>query len=275
MERGRGECPTSSEPSRRKSEAAEQASARFGVSPPESMTDQRQHRGPHPRDESLFGVPFHAVLREAAAHFAWLLERGYSSEAALKLVGDHFSLTVRQRQALQRGTCGDTALNRRAARQLAPSDVAGRVLLVDGFNVLISIEAALSGGLVLIGRDGVHRDLASVHGTYRAVSETPKAIEQWITATCALAPTSVHVYLDAPVSNSGRLAQLIRSSCPANAWQVELVANPDSVLKSAHEGVIASSDGIILEQCNEWIDLVAWTIEYHQINCWKLDMRSE
>ncbi|MGE5788892.1 MAG: DUF434 domain-containing protein, partial [Myxococcales bacterium] len=165
------------------------------------MPDQRQHRGPHPRDESLFGVQFHAVLREAAVHFAWLLERGYSSDAALKLVGDHFSLTVRQRQALQRGTCGDAARAQRLARRILPPEVANRVLLVDGFNVLISIEAALSGGLVLIGRDGVHRDLASVHGTYRAVSETPKAIEQWIAATCALAPASVHVYLDAPVSN--------------------------------------------------------------------------
>lgn len=237
------------------------------------MPDQRQHRGPHPRDESLFGMQYHAVLREAVAHFAWLLERGYSDDAALKLVGDHFSLTVRQRQALQRGTCSDTALARRHARRIAPREVAGRALFVDGFNVLISIESALSGGLVLIGRDGVHRDLASVHGTYRAVQETPKAVEQWIAATLALEPAAVHVYLDAPVSNSGRLAQLIRSRCPDPAWSVELVANPDAVLKAVQDGVVASSDGIILEQCAHWTDLVAWTIAYHQLECWRLDLR--
>ena len=48
---------------------------------------------------------------------------------------------------------------------------------LDGFNCVITLEAALSGGLVLIGRDGCLRDLSSIHGTYRAVSETPRAVE--------------------------------------------------------------------------------------------------
>ena len=70
------------------------------------MPDSRQHRGPHPRDAELFAEAALPRLREAVAHYSWLLGRGYAEVAALALVGDHFQLTVRQRQAVQRASCG-------------------------------------------------------------------------------------------------------------------------------------------------------------------------
>lgn len=237
------------------------------------MPDHREHRGPHPRDRELFGDAKHARLREAVEHLTWLLERGYSDDAALKLVGDRFGLTVRQRQAVRRCSCSDTALVRRRAHRVAPEALAGRPLFVDGFNVLIGVECALSGALLLVGRDGAYRDLASVHGTYRTVNETPEAVTLWISATEKLAPSGVHVYLDAPVSNSGRLAELVRAASPTESWSVELVSSPDRLLESVRDGVVASADGVILDECGHWIDLVAWTVEQHRIPCWRLDLR--
>ena len=52
----------------------------------------------------------------------------------------------------------------------------GEQVVIDGFNLLITLEAALSGGLVLLCRDGCLRDLSSVHGSYRSVQETERAI---------------------------------------------------------------------------------------------------
>jgi hypothetical protein len=49
-------------------------------------------------------------------------------------------------------------------------------LWIDGYNVLTSIEAALSGGVILRARDGCYRDMASMHGSYRKVEETISAI---------------------------------------------------------------------------------------------------
>ena len=45
-------------------------------------------------------------------------------------------------------------------------------LLIDGYNVLTTVESALAHGLLLIGRDGCMRDLASMHGSWRKVDET-------------------------------------------------------------------------------------------------------
>src|SRR6266404_1471952 len=51
-------------------------------------------------------------------------------------------------------------------------DPASWPLLIDGFNLILTLESALGGGVMLVGRDGCYRDMASVHGTYRRVEET-------------------------------------------------------------------------------------------------------
>src|SRR5690606_18093138 len=95
---------------------------------------------------------------------------------ATKIVGDRYNLTARQRTAIQRCAAPDQAVAGRAARRLTPAQAAGRPLLLDGYNVLTTVEAALAGGVLLVGRDGCLRDLASVHGTWRCVEETRPAL---------------------------------------------------------------------------------------------------
>ena len=62
------------------------------------MPDRRQHRGQHPDDQRLFDEAYREILRIAVAEYSWLLTRHYATDSALKLVGDHHGLTVRQRQ---------------------------------------------------------------------------------------------------------------------------------------------------------------------------------
>src|SRR2546429_7739130 len=142
------------------------------------MPDRRQHRGPHPDDAALFGRPdvLH-TLRLRAGHLAWLLGRQYAPTAAVTLVGNHYQLHARQRQALARAVAAPAVARARRQRQVPATALAGTSLHVDGFNQLITIEAALSGGLVLRGHDGALRDLASVHGSYRTIIETQTALE--------------------------------------------------------------------------------------------------
>src|SRR5438552_2409238 len=141
------------------------------------MPDSRKHRGPGPQDLTWFGLEARAGLRAAVADLSWLLSRGYAVPSALKLVGDRYRLVERQRVAVLRSTCSDAALADRRSRELDPRSIRGRPLRIDGFNLILTLESALGGGVVLAGRDGCYRDLASVHGTYRKVDETRPAPE--------------------------------------------------------------------------------------------------
>lgn len=225
------------------------------------MPDKRSHRGPHPEDERLFAASVLPELRRAVADLSWMMTRGYAEKSALKLVGDRFNLTERQRIAVMRCSCSDFALARRRSHELTRDQVAGRTLLLDGYNVLTTIEAALAGGVILEGRDGCYRDMASMHGTFRKVQETGPAIEMLGETLASLAVSGCVLFLDSPVSNSGRLKKIIADIAAARGWdwQLELVMNPDPILCEA-EDIVATADSVILDRCRRWFNLARVTV---------------
>ena len=195
-------------------------------------------------------------LRLAVGDFSLLLTKGYAQKSALKLVGDKFSLTDRQRLAVMRSACSDKHLVSRNERRVEMDNLVGASMAVDGYNVLITIEAAMSGGFLFKGRDGCCRDLASIHGTYRKVTETIPAVEligEFLQETDAGRALWL---LDRPVSNSGRLKTLIGEVAEKNGWnwEIELVLSPDAELKKT-DLVVASSDSVVLDECGSWVNL--------------------
>jgi len=84
--------------------------------------------------------------------------------------------------------------------------------------VLITVEAAMSGGVIFVGRDGCFRDLASIHGTYRKVTETIPALQLIGEFLKEAGVTKALWLLDSPVSNSGRLKTLIGELADRNNW---------------------------------------------------------
>lgn len=220
------------------------------------MPDKRTHRGPHPADKKLFAEDAISSLLKAVADFSLLLTKGYAEKSALKLVGDRFSLTERQRLAVMRSACSDEQLVSRNRRRIGLEDLAGKTIAIDGYNVLITIEAAMSGGVIFKGRDGCFRDLASVHGTYRKVTETIPAVEM-IGQFLQESDVSEAVWLlDSPVSNSGRLKTLIGELARKNNWdwEIELLLSPDAELKKT-DLIVASSDSVVLDGCGCWLNL--------------------
>jgi hypothetical protein len=230
------------------------------------MPDLRQHRGRHPEDDRLFAADQWPNLRGAVDDLSWLLSRDYAPTGALKLVADRYSLAQRQRIAVARCACSDEARQSRQSRCVEPSQVRGEHLAIDGFNVLTTIEAALSGGVLLLARDGCLRDMASVHGTYRQVEETLPAVELAAACIARWQPAACTWYLDAPVSNSGRLKTVLRETAERAGlnWQVELVPSPDRVLAST-DAVVASADSVILDRCGRWLNFTSHVLADHPI----------
>ncbi|HUJ43074.1 MAG TPA: DUF434 domain-containing protein [Opitutaceae bacterium] len=226
------------------------------------MPDTRTHRGPHPEDAKLFAPAAWPALRRATTDLCWLLSRDYAAASALKLVGDRYQLAARQRAALERCACPDTARGERAARRLDAAALAGRALWLDGYNVLTTVEVALGGGVILAACDGTYRDIASMHGTYRKVAETLPALELLGQASAVSGASPWIWYLDRPVSNSGRLKRIMEDLARERGWpwQIELVPNPDAVLVAAME-IIVTADSVVLDQCRRWFNLTREVID--------------
>lgn len=247
------------------------------------MPDTRTHRGPHPRDAEQFAAERLPALQTATAHLCWLLSRGYVNPSALKLVGDRFALTERQRTAVLRSACSDDALADRTARRVEPWALRNRTLRIDGFNLVTTVEAALGGGVLLRGRDAAVRDMASMHGNYRRVAETRPALERIRDRLDELAPAAVHWLLDRPVSNSGRLATIIREIAGTRPWTAACVPDPDVLLRPGArldgeetggepaDFVAVTADAGVLDRCGAWCDLAS-AVTDRLPHVWRLDL---
>lgn len=228
------------------------------------MPSHQTHRGPAPEDNRFFAVRHLPALRAAAADLCWLLDRGYASRSALELVGNRHDLTSRQRMALSRFACSIEDATHREQLRVEFTSLSGQELWLDGYNVLSVLETALAGGIIIFSRDGCCRDIAGIHKRYRKVSETIPALDLIGKTVSALGVSVCRWWLDQPVSNSGRLKTLIRDTARKAGWnmEVELTFSPDHVLSHTPH-TIATSDGIVLDRCQRWVNLTRAIIAQH------------
>ena len=237
------------------------------------MPDKRTHRGANPADSKLFADAAIDELRLAVHDFSMLITKGYAAKSSLKLVCDKFSLTLRQRLAVMRSGCSDEQLKQRTQRQVRIEQAKKQRIAIDGYNVLITIEAAMGGGCIFKARDGCFRDLASIHGTYRKVSETIPALQLIGEFLKEKEIADCLWLLDSPVSNSARLKMLMGRLAKENNWNwdIELAISPDARLIKT-DAVAATSDSVILGKCKRWVNLTRAIIEAKIPNTWLVDL---
>jgi hypothetical protein len=236
------------------------------------MSERQSHRGAHPDDPRLFATDQVAKLRMACEEAAYLLGRGYNASSVVDVVGRRHELESRQRLALQRSMCSDAQRAARASRRLPLEGAQGRRLQIDGFNLIIGLEVALSGGLLLRGSDGALRDLAGLRGSYHTVDETERALELLGSLFAELGVAEAHFWLDAPVSNSGRLRARIlehaaRWSCPSS---VDLVPNPDANLAGLE--LVVSGDALVLDTAKSWLGLLEHALQKRLPGAWLVNL---
>jgi hypothetical protein len=213
------------------------------------------HRGAHPEDDEQFAHSELPVLREAVADLSWLRTRGYGDASALKLVGDRYRLKRRQRNAVARSACSDAERAHRLVRRRSPAELAGGWIDIDGFNVVISAEGLLGGAYLFVGRDRAYRDVDPVQGTYRIVKETVPALRAVQAALQEQRVVGVTWWLDAHVSNVGRLrSRLAEVDSAALTWEIRIDENVDDRLRDS-DRVVATSDSGILDRTESWCSI--------------------
>ncbi len=221
-----------------------------------------RHRGKHANDDKIFATKWHTIFADAAEDLSYLLGRNYGLKSALALVGNKYQLNSRQQRALSLITAPSTHIISRKAKQVSAATLQNKNILIDGYNLLISVEAALSGGYVFVSQDGCYRDIASVHGTYKRVEETAAAIGLIDKYIKKLGVKHTQWYFDAPVSNSGKLKTFLYEYTMANNchWDIDLVMNPDTTLVQANQ-ITVSCDSWIVDEVDAYFDLAGHIIK--------------
>jgi hypothetical protein len=232
------------------------------------MSEKTTRRGFDEEDYKWFSEDAVRKLRTAQEEVEWLLNRGYKISSIIDLVGGHYQFSVRQRNALQRATSSKSQYEKRKLAMLPIEAYKEECIYIDGFNLIIMLEVALSGSVLVLGNDGVLRDLAGLRGTYRIIDKTDEALILIGEALRQLKVPGVKFFLDAPVSNSGRLKNRILEH--SSGWnipaQVELVPSADPILSKMER--IVTGDSIILDECKSWFNLSREIVETYIKDAW-------
>lgn len=201
-------------------------------------------------------------IQDASIDFQYLLDHGFPRTGSLEFVGNHYLLNQLERNYLNRTVFSHEQIERRKSKLILLSDIEGRDVLLDGYNVLITTETIFEGAddLIVNCDDGVTRDIKAVFGKYKENKNTTKTLNSIISLLKLFKPKSVLFFYDSPVSLSGDLARTTREIL--NSHQVrgdaETSENVDKTLidlSQELEAVVATSDGIIIDKVNSVLDI--------------------
>ena len=215
-------------------------------------------RGYVPTDERDFSDKMLPKLQKALSDIHEFLDRGYEVKKVSTFVGNHYQLSERQRLALARAATETEKIRMRRQKQKTVPD---GTVYIDGLNLMITLESAVCGTTVYRCMDGTVRDLAAMRGTYRIIESTHTAAALVMDKLESVGAESVKFFLDAPVSNTGRLKTLLLEMAEGHTFttECELVPNADVMLYGLPN--VVTSDAIILNECESWLNFAAEIID--------------
>lgn len=221
-------------------------------------------RGYVPEDERNFSPSALETMRIASRHIEYLINEGYDLKQASVFVGNHFLLSERQRLAIMRSLATKEQLEARKTKEVTT----GKEIWVDGFNMIITLEVLLCDSILFLCMDGTIRDLAALRGTYRIIPETTAAVRMLLDALKEINAESVHILLDEPVSNSGRLKTLIADVGEEYSFDLDIQIRKDVDRALYGKENVVTSDSVILDNCKSWINLTPGCLKKHAIQVW-------
>ena len=200
------------------------------------------------------------MMAKAATDIRYLLERGYQRESSIRFAGDHYSLGKNERYILARTVFSSETSMERRKKKLTCGNLKGKTLLIDGYNVLITLESLIKGERTWLTDDSFLRDIRGVFRNHSNDDVTFEAVEKMLSFVSRSKVKEANVLLDTQMKNSGELAAFIRK----RMQELEITGSArtsrhvDYDLKNCYiSDVVATADGIIIDSVNNVIDIPA------------------
>jgi hypothetical protein len=190
------------------------------------------------------------------------LNRGYPRKTSLELIGNRYGLSYDQRHLLHRGVFSDGDAKARKGKKIPLRALHDQDLAIDGHNVLITIEAALSGRPLILSNEGFIRDISGLSGDFRKTGATERALCLVLDLLKKVKPRYTLVLFDAPISKSGLLAREVRErmrreGLPGDAQALKV---PEKMLVD-FRGIVATSDTAIIDSSKAVFDLAGHLVK--------------
>ncbi len=207
-------------------------------------------------------------LLKPARDIRSILRWGYPKLATIRFVADHSQLSVEERNILTRVIMPPDKVVSRVRKKIACDSIKDRDLLLDGYNVLLSVDSLLKNEPMWFCDDGYIRDTRYYFSKARQAEDIEEALDSVLEFLYEAHPKSVTFLLDAQISRSGELAGLIRRKLKENGISGESRTSKTTDFDLKTEGgnpknklVVATSDGIVIDSVLQVLDIPVCLME--------------
>ena len=203
-------------------------------------------------------------FNNAAKDYYYLSGKDYSQKATIKLIGDRYRLSGIERSVLLRGIIKKEIADTRKKKILKESEIINQILIIDCYNVLITISSYLNGKFLYISNDGFLRDAAESHGLRKKDEMLSRSLTLLFKYLSEKKVKNIEVYLDSPVSYSKELSHKI--NLLFDEYKITgksfLVKSADYHLIQNKNGICSTSDSTIIDHKNHVFDLSFCILEF-------------
>jgi len=209
------------------------------------------------RDQRSGRPPTRAKLDYAAGDLRYILGRGYPRKSAVRFVCDHYRIGGDWRVVLSRVVFDSETVRRRTLKLVECDDIHSRCVGVDGFNVLIGVEAGLIGEPIFRCDDSFVRDIRGVFRNYRVTETSWRALDEIVSFLADQSPAWVEVLFDVQIGKSGELSARCREKLESHGIEGICRTSKSVDFELKHfDGVVATSDGIIIDEAISALNII-------------------
>ncbi|MFW9916664.1 MAG: DUF434 domain-containing protein [Candidatus Thorarchaeota archaeon] len=217
----------------------------------------------------------------------YLFNRGYDKRRAIDFVASRYLLDRSWRNFIFRTLSSNDTARQTKAKLRSMEQLRGQSLGVDGFNILITLQEMEQNQSVYLCYDHVIRDTAGNYGRFYSEEGGVRAIQTLVAVLLALPLAEFTIFLDEPVSHSGKVAGQLREELARQTTTfsgesrsvdvhpsaaVATVKSPDHELRRFD--VVASHDSVVIEKAKAVFDIPHHAIAMHLLSPPIVDIRS-
>ncbi|AWR97720.2 DUF434 domain-containing protein [Acidianus sulfidivorans JP7] len=193
-------------------------------------------------------------LKEAYIDYKFLLNRGYNRKPALDLVTSRYILNQKERLLLYRCTHSDQEI-----QNIKLKIFLGSKLIIDGFNVAITILNALDNDEAFICDDGFVRDLGV--GKKKEDTRISDILTLFSEFCINLGISDFLIILDSQISHSGEIMKKL-SNRKINA-KLEKTADKQILINNINDNNVSiiSNDFVVLKKAKKVYDMIGLFIK--------------
>lgn len=208
-------------------------------------------------------MKFSDNFKEAAQDYLWLLNKNYPQKKILSMVGDRYRLLRSERSILYRGISSTSKASVRKKKLYRIKELQENTLHVDMLNVIITITSYLGGKPVFFCNDGWVRDSLEIHAGKVPSHLLRKALNLMLEFSIVQTKMKFIGYIDHK-AESGKQIQEMLDGENGRPFKIKLAESADHILKVLEGGVLATSDGQLIDQTKcKVVDLAREVLEFN------------